>query len=125
MKRILKAVGGIAAVMTLGCLLTASAQARTFVSVNVGVGGYGGGYGYAPRYAAPCVPAPCYVSAPVYAPVYAPAPFVRQRRWWCRHRAIPWGMPIGRRWFVGRRCRLVVFFRGSTSAVAGGETAVN
>ena len=74
MKRILKVVSGFVAVTALACLLAVPAQARTFVSVNVG-GGYGGGYGYgcAPRYvASPCAPAPVYVAAP--APCYAPAP---------------------------------------------------
>lgn len=55
MKRILKIVGGFVAVVTLSCLLAAPAQARTFVSVNVGFGGYG----YYPWYAA-YYPGYCY-----------------------------------------------------------------
>lgn len=68
MKRILKIVGGFAAVVTLSCLLAAPAQARTFVSVNVGFGGYGyGGYSscYAPYYPGYCYRAPVY-----YRPAY-------------------------------------------------------
>ncbi len=77
MKKILKIVSGFVAVAALSCLLAAPAQARTFVSVNVGFPGFGfsyGGYGGAPRYAAPPVP----VCAPVYvaAPVCSPAPVV-------------------------------------------------
>ncbi len=65
MKRILKIVGGFVAVVTLSCLLAAPAQARTFVSVNVGFGGYG----YYPWYAA-YYPGYCYRAPVYYRPVY-------------------------------------------------------
>jgi hypothetical protein len=67
MKRILKIASGFVAVVGLSCLLAAPAQARTFVSVNVGFGGYGGyGYcGYSPYYAPAYYPGYCY-RAPVY-----------------------------------------------------------
>ena len=70
MKKILKVVSGFAAVVALSCLLAAPAQARTFVSVNVG--GYGGyGYGYSSRYAAPCYPAGyCYRAPVCYRPAF-------------------------------------------------------
>jgi len=72
MKRILKIVGGFVAVVTLACLLAAPAQARTFVSVNVGFGGYGGyGYGGYNRYCAPAYyPGYCYRAPVCYRPVY-------------------------------------------------------
>ena len=68
MKRILKMVGGFAAVVTLACLLAAPAQARTFVSVNVGFGGYGYG-GYYPYYAG-YYPGYCYAAPVYYRPAY-------------------------------------------------------
>ena len=40
MKRMLKAVGGVALVMALVCLVATSVQARTFYSFNFGFGGY-------------------------------------------------------------------------------------
>jgi hypothetical protein len=72
MKRILKIVGGFVAVVTLSCLLAAPAQARTFVSVNVGFGGYGGygRYGGYSRYYAPSYyPGYCYAAPVYYRPV--------------------------------------------------------
>ena len=80
MKRILKVASGLVAVSALACLLAAPAQARTFVSVNIG--GYGGSVAYGRGggyvgYRAYCAP-PAPVCAPVYvpAPVCAPAPVV-------------------------------------------------
>ena len=84
MKRILKIVGGFVAVVTLACLLAAPAQARTFVSVNLGFGGYGyggyyGGYGHGgcyPYYARAYYPGYCYARPVYYRPAcgyYAPA----------------------------------------------------
>ncbi len=72
MKRILKVVGGFVAVVTLACLLAAPAQARTFVSVNVGFGGYGGyGYGgYSSYYGPAYYPGYCYRAPVFYRPVY-------------------------------------------------------
>jgi len=72
MKRILKIVGGFMAVVTLACLLAAPVQARTFVSVNVGFGGYGGyGYGGCNRYYAPAYyPGYCYGGPVYYRPAY-------------------------------------------------------
>jgi hypothetical protein len=70
MKKILKVVSGFAAVVAASCLLAAPAQARTFVNVNVGFGGYGGyGCGYSRYYAPAYYPGYCY-SRPVY---YRPA----------------------------------------------------
>jgi len=74
MKRTLKIIGGFVAVVALACLLTAPAQARTFVSVNVGFGGYGyGGYGYGgcyPYYARAYYPGYCYARPVYYRPAY-------------------------------------------------------
>ena len=69
MKRILKVVGGFVAVVTLSCLLAAPAQARTFVSVNVGFGGYGYG-GYSSYYGPAYYPGYCYRAPVFYRPVY-------------------------------------------------------
>jgi hypothetical protein len=62
MKRVLKAIGGFAAVMTLVCLLAAPAQARVVVNVGVGFPAY---YGY-------CGPAyyPGYYYPYAYGPAY-------------------------------------------------------
>jgi hypothetical protein len=63
MKRVLKAIGGFVAVVTLSCLLAAPAQARVFVNVGVGFPVY---YGY-------CGPAyyPGYYYSPyAYRPAY-------------------------------------------------------
>jgi len=40
MKRVLKIISGFAVVAALACVMETSAQARTFVSVNLGFGGY-------------------------------------------------------------------------------------
>lgn len=79
MKRVLRIVGGLVAVLTLACLLTTPVQARSFVSVNVGFGGYGG-YGHGGYYSY-CGPAYysgyCYPALVYYRPVYRycyPAP---------------------------------------------------
>ena len=55
MKRILKALGGFAAVVTLVCLLSAPAQARVFVNFGFGFPLY---YGpaYYPAYGYYCAP---------------------------------------------------------------------
>jgi hypothetical protein len=75
MKRILKVVSGFVAVAALSCLLVAPAQARTFVSVNVGFPGFGFSYGGYPHYAS-FYPGYCYARPVYYRPVcgyYAPA----------------------------------------------------
>jgi hypothetical protein len=78
MKRILKVVGGFAAVVTLACLLAAPAQARTFVSVNVGFPGFGFSYGGYQRCAS-FYPGYCYARPVYYRPAcgYYYAPVVR------------------------------------------------
>jgi hypothetical protein len=68
MKRTLKIVSGFAVVVALSCLLAAPAQARTFVSVNVGGYGYGG---YAPYCAPAFYPGYCYRASVYYRPTFA------------------------------------------------------
>ena len=77
MKRVLKIIGGFVAAMALVCVLSTSAQARTFVSVNVGFPLYYGpayystGYCYPYAYSRPvyCYPRPVYYR-PYCAPTY-------------------------------------------------------
>jgi hypothetical protein len=87
MKRILKVVGGFAAVMTLSCLLVAPAQARTFVSVNVGFPGFGFSYGGGYQRCASFYPGYCYRAPVYYRPTcgyYAPARYYYGGGYYCR-----------------------------------------
>ena len=77
MKRMLKAVGGVALVMALVCLVATSVQARTYYSFNFGFGGYypyygpayySSGYCYPYAYARPMY----YYPRRVYRYYYAP-----------------------------------------------------
>jgi hypothetical protein len=74
MKRILKALGGMAAVMTLVCLLSTPVQARTSFTFNFGFGGYYPVYGraYYPVYYSGAPPAYYYCQRPVYRYYYSP-----------------------------------------------------
>jgi hypothetical protein len=74
MKRILKVVSGFVAIAALSCLLAVPAQARTFVSVNVGFPGFGFSYGGYQRCAS-FYPGYCYARPVYYRPAcgyYAP-----------------------------------------------------
>ena len=71
MKRILKALGGFAAVVTLVCLLSAPAQARVFVNFGFGFPLY---YGpaYYPAYGYYCAPPAYYYYGRPYGYYYGP-----------------------------------------------------
>jgi hypothetical protein len=77
MKRMLKAVGGVALVMALVCLVATSVQARTSYSFNFGFGGYypyGGPAYYSSGYCYPYAYAPrvYYYPRRAYRYYYAP-----------------------------------------------------
>ena len=86
MKTMRKAIGGSVAVMALVCLLTVSAQARTYYSFSVGFGGYYPYYGPA-YYSGYCYPYAYprrvyYYARPAYRYNYAPRTYYYSGGYW-------------------------------------------